>query len=30
MPTDIKLKSNIQPKDVQKDEEFEEITFDNF
>ena len=30
MSTEIKQKSNIQQKDVQKDEEFEEITFDNF
>ena len=28
--TEIKQKSNIQQKDVQKNEEFKEIAFDNF
>ena len=30
MPTEIRQKKQYQTKDVQKDQEFEEITFDNF
>ena len=30
MPTEIRQKKQYQTKDVQKDEEFKEITFDNF
>ena len=30
MPTEIRQQKQYQTKDVQKDKEFEEITFDNF